>query len=64
MKEILLFTGVGIALYLLSDWIVRKIEERRGAPMAQRQVVFFVVFLTMALISFQVLQRILCSAAP
>jgi len=64
MNEILLFTGVGIALYLLADWIVRKIEEQRGSTLEQRQVVFFVVFLTMALISFQILQRVLTSVAP
>ena len=63
MNEILLFTGVGIVLYLSADWIVRKIEEHRGASLPQRQVVFFVVFLTMALISFQILQRVLSSAA-
>ena len=63
MNEILLFTGVGIVLYLASDWIVRKMEERRGTPLAQRQIVFFAVFLTMALISFQILQRVLSSAA-
>lgn len=63
MNEILLFTGVGIVLYLSADWIVRKIEERRGASLAQRQVVFFVVFLSMALISFQILQRVLSSMA-
>lgn len=62
MSEVLLFTAVGIALYLASDWIVRNIEQRRGSPLEQRQVVFFFIFLVLALVSFQVLQRILSSS--
>ena len=59
--EILLFTLVAIVIYLVSDWIVRMIEVRRGAALKQRQVVFFAVFLVLALISFRVL-RILLTA--
>ena len=59
--EILLFTLVAIVIYLVSDWIVRMIEARRGAALKQRQVVFFAVFLVLALISFRVL-RILLTA--
>ena len=59
--EILLFTLVAIVIYLVSDWIVRMIEVRRGAALKQRQVIFFAVFLVLALISFRVL-RILLTA--
>lgn len=59
--EILLFTLVAIVIYLVSDRIVRMIEARRGEVLKQRQVIFFAVFLVLALVSFRVL-RILLSA--
>jgi surface polysaccharide O-acyltransferase-like enzyme len=57
--EILLFTAVAIAIYVASDWILQFIEAQRGKPLKQRQVIFFVVFLTLAMTSFEILQRIL-----
>lgn len=59
MTELVLFTLNAIVIYLLSDWIVRVIEKRRGAVMKQRQVVFFAVFLVLALTSFQLLKMLL-----
>ncbi|MBT8088849.1 MAG: hypothetical protein KJO01_01440 [Gammaproteobacteria bacterium] len=59
--EILLFTLVAIVIYLVSDWIVRRIEARRGEVLKQRQVIFFAVFLVLALVSFRML-RILLTA--
>lgn len=61
ITEILLFTLVAIVIYLVSDWIIRMIEARRGEALKQRQVVFFAVFLVLALVSFRVL-RILLTA--
>jgi surface polysaccharide O-acyltransferase-like enzyme len=57
--EILLFTAVAIAIYVASDWILQFIEAQRGKTLKQRRAVFFVVFLTLAVTSFEVLQRIL-----
>lgn len=59
MTEVILFSAVGIAIYLGSDWILQAIEAKRGSPLKQRQAIFFVVFLVLALTSFEVLQRIL-----
>jgi len=61
LTEILLFTLVAIVIYLVSDWIIRMIESRRGKVLRNRQVVFFAVFLVLALVSFRVL-RILLTA--
>ena len=61
LMEILLFTLVAIVIYLVSDWIIRMIEARRGAALKQRQVIFFAVFLVLALVSFRAL-RILLTA--
>lgn len=59
MMEILIFTLNAIVIYLLSDWIIRLFEKRKGEVLKQRQVIFFVVFLALALISFRVLQTLL-----
>lgn len=56
--EILIFTLNAILVYLVSDRLVRLIERRRGAPLKQRQVLFFVIFLVLALISFQLLNTL------
>jgi hypothetical protein len=58
MTEILIFTLNAIFIYLFSDWVIRKIEEKRGAVLKQRQAVFFVVFLILALASFQILRSV------
>ncbi len=59
MLEILVFTLNAIIVYFLADWILRQIEARRGAVLKNRQVFFFVIILTLALISFQFLKAIL-----
>jgi len=61
LTEILLFTLVAIVIYLVSDWIIRMIETRRGGVLKQKQVVFFAIFLVLAMVSFRVL-RILLTA--
>jgi len=57
--EILVFTLNAIVVYLVSDWIIRLIERQRGETLKNRQLIFFVVFLPLALISFEILQNIL-----
>ena len=60
--EIVLFTLNAIVIYLVADRIVRMIEAQRGEALKQRQVVFFVVFLVLALVTFQILQNLLASS--
>ena len=62
MTEILIFTFNAIFVYLFSDWIIRTIEEKRGEALKYRQVVFFAVFLTLALVSFEILQSIFAAS--
>jgi len=59
MTEILIFTLNGIFIYLVADWVVRKIESRQGGVLRQRQIIFFVVFLSLALVTFQGLRLLL-----
>jgi predicted PurR-regulated permease PerM len=54
--EILAFTANAIFIYLLTDWIIRAIEKKRGQALKQRQAIFFVIILVLALISFRLLR--------
>jgi hypothetical protein len=62
MTEVIIFTLNAIFIYLFADWIIRKIEETRGEVLKHRQVVFFFVFLALALVSFQILRNIFATA--
>ncbi|MFC1796889.1 hypothetical protein ACFL1V_07315 [Pseudomonadota bacterium] len=61
MFELFLFTLNAIVIYLVSDWLVRLIEKRRGEVIKQRQIIFFIIFLTLALISFRLLKILMGS---
>jgi len=55
--ELLIFTLNAIFIYLFSDWILRQVELRKGRPLKQRQMVFFLIFIALALASFELLNR-------
>jgi len=59
MSELILFTLNAIVVYLLADWLVRVIEQRRGSVLKQRQVVFFIIFLVLVMTSFAILRNLL-----
>jgi hypothetical protein len=59
VSELILFTLNAIVIYLVADRLVRMIERRRGGVMPQRQIVFFVIFLALALVSFRLMQMVL-----
>ena len=61
MSDLIIFTLNAIVIYLVADWLVRVLERRRGAALKQRQVVFFAIFLSLALVSFALLRGILGS---
>lgn len=48
----LYFTVAAVLLYLLSDWILNKIEERVGKRLEYRSVLFFVIITVLALSLF------------
>ena len=56
--EVLAFTANAIIIYLLTDWIIRAIEKKRGEALKWRQAVFFAIILVLALISFRVLRLV------
>ena len=61
MMEIVVFTLNAIVVYLLADWIIRAMERKKGEVLKNRQVIFFVIFLSLALISFNALKTLLTS---
>jgi Na+/melibiose symporter-like transporter len=54
--QMLYYTLAGIVLYLVADWILNRIEIRRGARFDNRTLIFFAILLALALISFQLIQ--------
>lgn len=57
MMESVYFLLVGVVLYFAADRILDFIETRRGARFQQRSVVFFVILLVLAVVSFWLIQR-------
>lgn len=56
--EIVLFTGVGIVLYLLTNLLLSQLERMHGEPLPGRNIIFFVIIMALSLSSFSVLNRL------
>jgi hypothetical protein len=50
------FTLIAIALYLLSDWLLDRIEVIAGRRFEYRSLIFFAILLTLALVSFSMIR--------
>ena len=61
--NIILFAVVAIAVYVLADWIVLLLEKRRGEALANRQIIFFIVFFALILMAFELLKLLLANYA-
>jgi hypothetical protein len=61
--EIVVFTANAIVIYLLADWILKLVEKRRGKVLKNRGLIFFIVFLPLILISFELLKYFLIDSA-
>jgi hypothetical protein len=59
--EIIYFTLVGIGLYFASDWVLDRIETARGRRFENRSVIFFVIILILAVVSFQLIGHLMRS---
>lgn len=51
------FTVVAIILYVVSDWVLEQAELKAGKRFQHRSLVFFVILLSLALLSFSLIQR-------
>ncbi|MBF0190275.1 MAG: hypothetical protein HQL99_03880 [Magnetococcales bacterium] len=56
--ELVYFTIIGGALYLLSDRMVNRIEERRGARLPYRSLIFFAIIFSLSLFTFSVMRAV------
>ena len=56
--EFVYSTIAGIALYLGSDWILNRIEISRGERLKHRSVVFFVIILVLAVVTFRIIEHL------
>ena len=54
----LYYTVTAVLLYLLSDWILNRIEQYRGKRFEYRSVIFFVIIMVLAVGSFEMIDRI------
>lgn len=57
--EIIYYTLMGIGLYLASDWLLDRVEVTRGERFKNRSIIFFVIVLSLAFISFSLTKLIL-----
>jgi hypothetical protein len=54
--EIFYFTLTAILLYLAADWILKRMELAAGKRFEKRSLIFFVILMTMAVISFSLIR--------
>ena len=54
--QIVYFTLVAAVLYLLSNWLVERIEIAAGRRFQYRSLLFFAILLTLALLSFSLIR--------
>ena len=55
----LYYTVTAVLLYLLSDWILNRIEQSVGKRLQYRSAVFLVIIMVLALVSFEMIDRII-----
>lgn len=60
--EIIVYTLMGIGLYFVSDWILDRLEVSRGERFKNRNIIFFLIIMTLAFLSFSLTRFLLLSA--
>ena len=50
------FTLVAIVLYLVSDWLLERVELAIGKRLEHRSLIFFAILLSLALVTFSIIQ--------
>jgi hypothetical protein len=55
--QFVLFTVLAIVLYLVSDRVLLALEARAGRRFEYRSLIFFAILLTLAVVTFSVVQR-------
>lgn len=60
--EVLYYTIVAASLYFMSDWILDRIEISRGERFKNRSIIFFIIILTLSVISFGFMKYVLIAS--
>ncbi len=58
MLEVVYFTLAAIALYVVADWILERVESALGRRLEYRSLLFFVILLVLAMSSFALIRQI------
>lgn len=58
LMSIVYFTLAAVVLYLLSDWILERVEVTAGRRFQYRSLVFFSILLTLAMTSFALISHL------
>lgn len=64
MEFVIVYTVVGAAVYLMSDWILDRWEVSRGERFKNRTIIYFLIFMALAFISFGLINLILLAPEP
>jgi len=54
--EMTYFTIAAIALYLISDWLLNRIEKMAGKRFEYRSVIFFAIIMLLSFLLFNLIQ--------
>jgi len=56
--QIILFTAVGIVLYVVTGQLLTMLEKMHGNPLPQRNIIFFVIILALSLPTFSLMRSL------
>ncbi len=62
--EMIYYTVAAVVLYLVSDWILNRIEIRRGERFEHRSLIFFAIILVLAVALFNLVQQLQPALEP
>ncbi len=62
--EMVYYTIVAVLLYMISDWLLNRIEIRLGRRLRNRSMIFFVIILVLSLSSFSLISHLAENASP
>jgi hypothetical protein len=62
--EMIYYTVTAVLLYLVSDWILNRIEIRRGERFEHRSLIFFAIILVLAVAVFNLIQQLQTTSGP
>lgn len=64
MEFIIIYTVVGAGVYLMSDWILDRWEVSRGERFKNRTIIYFLIFMALAFVSFGIINLALLAPDP